>query len=118
MQPVPRRARGLTSRTGAFTNLLMRITKLLVGWVASLMVAVAVLAADAPATFKVSEFTFKRPAAWKWVVSTSEMRKAQLEIVDTAKNQKADVVFYHFGPGSGGSTQANVDRWLGQFAEP
>jgi len=31
---------------------------------------------------------------------------------------KADVVFYHFGPGGAGGTQANVDRWLGQFAEP
>jgi hypothetical protein len=27
-------------------------------------------------------------------------------------------VFFHFGKGQGGSVQANIDRWFGQFAEP
>ena len=75
-------------------------------------------AADAPATFKVSEFTFTRPANWEWVESTSQMRKAELKVVDAATKAKAEVVFYHFGPGSAGGAQANVDRWLGQFEEP
>ncbi|PYK98405.1 MAG: hypothetical protein DME19_12675 [Verrucomicrobia bacterium] len=75
-------------------------------------------AADAPATFKVSEFTFTRQANWEWVESTSQMRKAELKVVDAATNAKAEVVFYHFGPGSAGGAQANVDRWLGQFEEP
>ena len=44
------------------------------------------------------------------------MRKAQFNVdgVDGA----AEVVFFHFGKGQGGSVQANIDRWLGQFAEP
>src|SRR5258708_33517422 len=25
---------------------------------------------------------------------------------------------YYFGPGQGGSVQANLDRWIGQFSEP
>src|SRR5216117_3909157 len=75
-------------------------------------------AADAPATFKVSEFTFTRPANWEWVESTSQMRKAELKVVDAATQAKAEVVFYHFGPGSAGGTQANVDRWFRQFEEP
>jgi len=74
-------------------------------------------AADAPATFKVSEFTFTRPAGWGWVQSTSPMRKAELKVVDAATKAKAEVVFYHFGTGGAGGTQANVDRWLGQFTE-
>jgi hypothetical protein len=75
-------------------------------------------AADAPPTFKVSEFTFSRPANWAWVESASPMRKAELKVVDEKTKGKAEVVFYHFGPGGAGGTQANVDRWLGQFAEP
>src|SRR5262245_8869820 len=74
--------------------------------------------ADAPATFKVSEFTFARPASWEWVESASPMRKAELKVVDEKTKAKAEVVFYHFGQGGAGGTQANVDRWLGQFAEP
>jgi hypothetical protein len=30
----------------------------------------------------------------------------------------AEVVFYHFGAGAAGGTQANVERWFGQFEEP
>ena len=75
-------------------------------------------AADAPATFKVSEFTFTRPAKWEWVESTSQMRKAELRLVDEKTKAKAEIVFYHFGQGGAGGIQANVDRWLGQFVEP
>ncbi len=74
--------------------------------------------AGAPGTFKVSEFTFARPANWEWVESTSQMRKAELKVVDAKTQATADVVFYHFGQGAGGDTRANVDRWLGQFVEP
>src|SRR6266576_6838512 len=75
-------------------------------------------AADGPATFKVSEFTFTRPASWEWVESASPMRKAELRVVDEKTKAKAEVVFYHFGPGNAGGTQANIDRWFGQFVEP
>lgn len=75
-------------------------------------------AAGAPATFQVSEFTFKRPPAWEWIETTSPMRKAQLKVPSTDKKESAEVVFYYFGQGGGGATQANVDRWLSQFQEP
>jgi hypothetical protein len=75
-------------------------------------------AADAPATFKVSEFSFKRPASWEWVETTSAMRKAQLKVNDADKKSSAEVVFFHFGPGNGGGVQPNVDRWFGQFEGP
>jgi hypothetical protein len=76
------------------------------------------MAAEAPATFPVSEFTFKRPPAWEWIETTSAMRKAQLKVLSADKKENAEVVFYYFGQGGGGGTQANVDRWLGQFQEP
>jgi hypothetical protein len=76
------------------------------------------LLADAPTTFKVSEFTFTRPASWEWVETTSSMRKAQLKVPDPKSKASADVIFFHFGKGDGGGTKANVERWLGQFKEP
>jgi hypothetical protein len=75
-------------------------------------------AAEAPATFKVSDFTFKRPAAWEWVEVSSSMRKAQLSVPNPNGKGNGEVVFFHFGAGDGGGTKANVERWLGQFKEP
>ena len=69
-------------------------------------------------TFKVSEFTFKQPAKWESVSTSSAMRKAQFKISDADKKNSAEVVFFHFGPGDGGGVQANVDRWFGQFDGP
>jgi len=74
--------------------------------------------AEDHATFTTGEFTFKRPAKWEWVESTSQMRKAQLKVTDAASQASATVVFYYFGAGGAGGVQANVDRWLKQFAEP
>jgi len=76
------------------------------------------LAADAPATFKVSELTFKRPGSWEWVETASPMRKAQLKVNDADKKNSAEVVFFHFGSSNGGGVKANVDRWFSQFQEP
>jgi len=73
------------------------------------------VAAEAPATFKVGEFSFTRPAKWEWVEVSSSMRKAQLRISDSQKKESAEVVFFE---GMGGGTKANVDRWLTSFQEP
>jgi hypothetical protein len=88
-----------------------------------LLVTVALLApasplssAEAPASFKVGESTFQRPAKWEWVQPASTMRKAELKV--TGAKGKAEVIFFDFGGGQGGGTQANIDRWLGQFQEP
>ena len=83
-----------------------------------LCAALNVPAADAPSTFKVSEFTFKRPADWEWVEVSSSMRAAQLKVNDAKSKESAEIVFFYFGPGNAGGVKANVDRWLGQFQEP
>ncbi len=74
----------------------------------------AVFAAD-PVEFSVGEFSFARPAGWQWIVPSSPMRKAQLNVAGEAGVEPAEVTFFHFGPGQGGTVQANVDRWFGQF---
>ena len=73
----------------------------------------ALLAAD-PLEFQVGAFNFSRPDTWKWITPSSTMRKAQLEVPGT-NQEKAEITFFHFGPGQGGGVKANVDRWFGQF---
>jgi hypothetical protein len=88
-------------------------------WFCALLLALVTShAAEDPASFKVSEFTFQRPGTWKWVKAASSMRAAQLEVGKADEGGVAEVVFFYFGPSNGGGTQANVERWLGQFKEP
>jgi hypothetical protein len=75
----------------------------------------AQLFAEDPAKFTVGAFEFQRPSAWAWVPVTSSMRKAQLKVPGATPEASAEVTFFHFGPGGGGGTQANIQRWLGQF---
>ena len=67
-----------------------------------------------PVEFQVGGFSFDRPSSWSWIVPSSSMRKAQLE-VPGVNQSKAEVTFFHFGAGQGGGVKANVDRWFGQF---
>jgi hypothetical protein len=76
------------------------------------------VAAEAPKTFKVSEFTFTRPEKWQWVETQSAMRKAQLSAPGADEKSAAEVVFFHFGPSNGGGVEANVERWFRQFEGP
>lgn len=62
--------------------------------------------------------TWKAPASWK-EQPQRPMRLATYAI-PSAKNDKEDAelgVFY-FGEGQGGSVDANVQRWVGQFQQP
>jgi hypothetical protein len=80
------------------------------------LVGAASLRAEDPATFPVGSLTFKRPADWSWVAVSSPMRKAQLKVPGSKPEESAEIIFFHF-PGGGGGVQANVDRWIGQFAD-
>ncbi len=81
-----------------------------------LLTSFTLFCSEPPASFTVGQFTFQRPAKWEWVEPSSPMRKAELKVSEA--NGKAEVVFFDFGAGQGGGTQANIDRWLGQFQEP
>ena len=72
-------------------------------------------AAD-PVEFSVGDFVFARPPSWSWITPASPMRKAQLSVPGEEGSVPADVTFFHFGAGQGGSVQANVDRWFKQFS--
>jgi hypothetical protein len=83
-----------------------------------LLATSSVLLAADPVEFQVGAFTFERPEQWKWIMPTSAMRKAQLEVPGT-NQEKADITFYHFGPGQAaeskpmsiaGSDNSKVDQ--------
>lgn len=88
--------------------------------VLALLASATLAFADAPASFEVGSFKFQRPAAWTWIEvpeGMKMMRKAVLNIPGKDGGKPAEIIFYHFGAGHGGDTQANIQRWVGQFSE-
>lgn len=82
--------------------------------IASFLLSVIAVAGEQPADpVKVGAFTFAVPEGWKSVPPSSSMRKAQLEIAQGP--DKAEVTFFQFGAGQGGSVAENVARWFAQF---
>ncbi|HET6409127.1 MAG TPA: hypothetical protein VFG14_14660 [Chthoniobacteraceae bacterium] len=88
--------------------------------VAAILASHLIVRADAPADFEVGAFKFQRPAAWGWIEvpeGMRSMRKAQIAVPGKDGGKPAEIIFYHFGAGQGGDTQANVSRWVAQFSE-
>lgn len=55
------------------------------------------------------------PAAWK-PGGDKPMRVASYSFGPEGK--EADCAVFYFGPGQGGAVDANVERWISQFAQP
>lgn len=79
------------------------------------MLIPAVAFADEAKPVTISGITFKPGDSWISKTPTSSMRAAELEITPDGAEAPLTAVFYYFGPGQGGSVDANVDRWIGQF---
>lgn len=58
------------------------------------------------------------PAGFEAEPPTSSMRLAQFRLPGRAGAADASLILYYFGPGSAGSTQANLQRWIGQMQPP
>ena len=59
--------------------------------------------------------TWVAPASWK-VGPDRPMRVTSYVIGSSGK--EADCAVFYFGPGQGGAVDANIERWIGQFAQP
>ncbi|MCU0649938.1 MAG: hypothetical protein MUF00_18245 [Gemmatimonadaceae bacterium] len=86
--------------------------------IVALLVAAFPLAAAAQtnATVTLLEYRATVPAGWTATKPTSSMRVAEYTVPTTAG--VAELVVYYFGPGQGGSADANLARWKGQFSTP
>ena len=59
------------------------------------------------------------PAGWIKEQPASQMRAAQYRLPSGTTGVKdAEMAAFYFGAGQGGQTQANLERWAGQFIQP
>jgi hypothetical protein len=73
----------------------------------------SILPAVSPATL-----TYTAPPAWQFKATSSMMRVAEFVLPKAAGDgEDASLVIYFFG-GTGGTVQANLDRWFGQLEQP
>jgi len=65
------------------------------------------------------ELKYKIPDGWVVEHPTSSMRAAQYKLPKAdGDTEDANLVLYYFGQGQGGSTEANIDRWINQMQQP
>jgi hypothetical protein len=69
-------------------------------------------------SFQKSSLKFTVPPGWIEEERTSSMRVAQYRLPRAeGDTENGSVVLYYFGPGQGGSTAANIERWVGQMKQ-
>lgn len=67
---------------------------------------------------KVEHLSWRVPSGWVKEMPSSSMRKAQFALPKAEGDpEDASVVVFYF-QGQGGSVQANIERWYGQFEQP
>ena len=65
------------------------------------------------------ELHFKAPDGWVTEKASSSMRVAQYKLPKAeGDNDDASLIVYYFGAAQGGTTQANIDRWIAQMQQP
>lgn len=69
-----------------------------------------------PVAFRVGPLLFDRPEGWNWVKPEGSFRVAQLEKSGPNKTPLV-MAFSRFPAGTGGTVQANIDRWIRQFSQ-
>ena len=71
-----------------------------------------------PARASGAGLKFEAPSTWISETPSSSMRLAQYRLPRLEGDpEDAELAVFYFG-GQGGSVQANVDRWIGQFSNP
>jgi hypothetical protein len=64
------------------------------------------------------EITWVDPPEWKRSEKANPMRKASYTIPRSGSDaEDGELGVFYFGPGQGGSIDANVDRWVKQFVD-
>jgi hypothetical protein len=58
------------------------------------------------------------PAQWASQPPANAMRLAQFQVPGASGEGDAEVIFFYFGQGEGGSVEDNIERWQSQFTSP
>jgi hypothetical protein len=66
-----------------------------------------------PAAAAAGSIDFDLPKAWKSQTPKTNMRLTQAAVPGPGGD--ADFAVFYFGPGQGGSVDANIERWVGQM---
>lgn len=83
-----------------------------------LLVLAALSAAASAQTQAGGRLVYTPAAAWAPVAVTSMMRVGEFTLPKAGGDaEDASLIIYFFG-GTGGTVQANIDRWLGQISQP
>jgi hypothetical protein len=83
-----------------------------------LLALIAQLCIASVAAAQQSSLKFTVPAGWIEEERTSSMRVAQYKLPRaTGDSEDASLVLYYFGPAQGGSTAANIERWVSQMKQ-
>jgi hypothetical protein len=81
----------------------------------SLMTMVTALVLAVGTLIQAGSLHYTAPASWKARASNSSMRVAEFAVPRVAGDaEDGEVIIYFFG-GSGGTVEANIERWVGQF---
>ena len=65
------------------------------------------------------ELRLKAPEGWQSERPSTTMRVAQYQLpAAEGDSEPGSLVVFYFGPGQGGSTNANIERWIGQMQQP
>ncbi len=72
--------------------------------------------ATTPQALPSGEVVYAAPEGWVVQTPSSSMRKAEFRWPGVEGNEDAEMAVFFF-PGMGGSVQANLDRWYGQFKQ-
>jgi hypothetical protein len=71
---------------------------------------------NVPAT---GDLRYRAPDGWVTEKPSSGMRVAQYKLPRAEGDpEDASLVLYYFGATQGGTTQPNIDRWIGQMQQP
>ena len=64
-------------------------------------------------------FTLEVPTGWVEQTPRSRMRRAQFALPrEGGDSEDGELTVFYFGMGQGGSTDANINRWIGQVSQP
>ena len=85
----------------------------------ALLIACLITATAAAGTFEIAGLKLATPDSWKSVTPSSSIRAGQWAVPPAAAGQEGgEITAFYFGPGQGGDTQSNVNRWLASLKNP